>query len=83
MLVAFLESQSIATALALKNGYEISTNREIIGMGLANLFGAMFNTYSTTGSFSRSAVNNDVGAKSSLAGLITGIMVGRGKGVRI
>lgn len=38
--------------------------QEIIGLGLANFAGALFNAYTTTGSFSRSAVNNDSGTKS-------------------
>ncbi len=41
-------------------------------MGLANLAGACFSCYNATGSFSRSAVNNDVGAKTPLAGGICG-----------
>jgi MFS superfamily sulfate permease-like transporter len=44
-----------------KNGYELSYNQEIVGLGIANFAGAMFNSYTTTGSFSRSAVNNSSG----------------------
>lgn len=35
--------------------------QEIVGLGLANFAGSAFNAYSTTGSFSRSAVNFDSG----------------------
>jgi MFS superfamily sulfate permease-like transporter len=35
--------------------------QEIVGLGLANFAGSAFNAYSTTGSFSRSAVNYDSG----------------------
>ena len=48
-------------ALARKNGYRLHYNREIIALGLANVAGAMSNSYTTTGSFSRSAVNNNAG----------------------
>lgn len=75
MVVDLLESTSIARALAAKNKYELNANQEITGLGLANLAGAMFNCYSTTGSFSRSAVNNDSGAKTGLAGFITAWVV--------
>lgn len=44
-----LESTSIARALARKNDYKIIYNREIIGLGVANFFGAAFNSYTTTG----------------------------------
>lgn len=40
-------------------------------MGIANLFGAAFSCYTTTGSFSRSAVNNSAGAKTPLAQFTT------------
>ena len=46
--------------------------QELRGLGLANLVGAAFNCYTTTGSFSRSAVMNDVGAKTQLAGITSG-----------
>eukprot|EP00798_Chlamydomonas_sp_ICE-L_P018758 gene18758-25290_t len=75
MIVDLLESTSIARALARKNGYELSYNREIIGLGLANLVGAAFNSYTTTGSFSRSAVNDLSGAKTPLAQTFCGVLV--------
>ncbi|PNG99947.1 Proton/sulfate cotransporter 2, partial [Tetrabaena socialis] len=76
MLVDLLESTSIARALARKNKYELVPNQEIVGLGLANFAGAAFNCYTTTGSFSRSAVNNESGAKTGLACFITAWVVG-------
>ena len=49
-----------------------SATQELRGLGLANLMGAAFNCYTTTGSFSRSAIMNDVGAKTQLAGITSG-----------
>lgn len=49
-----------------------SATQELRGLGLANLMGAAFNCYTTTGSFSRSAIMNDVGAKTQLAGIVSG-----------
>lgn len=51
-------------------------NREIVGLGLANFAGALSNAYTTTGSFSRSAVNNNSGAKTPLAQFVCGWVVG-------
>lgn len=51
------------SALARKNGYALAYNQEVVGLGLANFAGAMFCSYTTTGSFSRSAVNNASGAR--------------------
>eukprot|EP00798_Chlamydomonas_sp_ICE-L_P025822 gene25822-11497_t len=75
MIVYLLGSTSIARALARKNGYELVYNREIIGLGLANIVGAAFNSYTTTGSFSRSAVNDMAGAKTPLAQTVCGLIV--------
>ncbi|XWS66065.1 hypothetical protein CRYUN_Cryun05aG0168200 [Craigia yunnanensis] len=74
--VAILESVGIAKALAAKNGYELDSNQELFGLGVANIFGSFFSAYPTTGSFSRSAVNHESGAKTGLSGIVTGIIMG-------
>lgn len=73
--VAILESVGIAKALAAKNGYELDSNQELFGLGVANVFGSFFSSYPTTGSFSRSAVNHESGAKTGLSGITTGIII--------
>ncbi|KAL8093337.1 hypothetical protein AgCh_035279 [Apium graveolens] len=73
--VAILESVGIAKALAAKNGYELDSNQELFGLGVANIFGSMFSAYPTTGSFSRSAVNHESGAKTGLSGILMGIIM--------
>ena len=40
---------------------------------MANLMGAAFNCYTTTGSFSRSSVMDMVGSRTQLAGIISGL----------
>ncbi|XP_057979499.1 sulfate transporter 4.1, chloroplastic-like [Malania oleifera] len=74
--VAILESVGIAKALAAKNGYELDSNQELFGLGVANILGSFFSAYPTTGSFSRSAVNHESGAKTGLSGIIMGIIMG-------
>lgn len=74
-VIDMCESMSIAKALAQVNKYRLKATQELRGLGIANIAGAMFNSYTTTGSFSRSAVNNDVGAKTPLSNFITGILV--------
>ncbi|KAI3783364.1 hypothetical protein L1987_42443 [Smallanthus sonchifolius] len=73
--VAILESVGIAKALAAKNGYELDSNQELFGLGVANICGSMFSAYPSTGSFSRSAVNHESGAKTGLSGIIMGIIM--------
>ncbi|GAB4836529.1 Sulfate transporter 4.1, chloroplastic [Ancistrocladus abbreviatus] len=74
--VAILESVGIAKALAAKNGYELDSNQELFGLGVSNIAGSFFSAYPTTGSFSRSAVNHESGAKTGLAGITTGMIMG-------
>ncbi|KAK4790309.1 hypothetical protein SAY86_017613 [Trapa natans] len=74
--VAILESVGIAKALAAKNGYELDSNQELFGLGVSNICGSFFSSYPTTGSFSRSAVNHESGAKTGIAGVMNGIVMG-------
>ena len=55
--------------------YELQPTQELLAIGYANIAGALFNSYTTTGSFSRSAVNNSCGAKTPLATLVSGFTV--------
>lgn len=72
-LIAFMEAISVAKALQAKHKseYQIQPNQELIGLGLANIVGSMFGSYPTTGGFSRSAVNEQSGAKTNLAAIIS------------
>jgi len=74
-LVGYMESISIAKYVAARSGYEIRPNRELIGLGVANLAAGFFGGYPVTGGFSRTAVNHQAGARTQLAGLITAVAV--------
>eukprot|EP01043_Picozoa_sp_COSAG02_P029016 COSAG02_NODE_1789_length_10924_cov_4.791224_2_plen_610_part_00 len=73
--VGILESVAIAKSLASKRKYSISTNRELVALGAANVLGSMFQAYPVTGSFSRSAVNFDMGSRTQAAGVISACFV--------
>jgi sulfate permease, SulP family len=53
----------------------LATNRELLGLGAANLASALSGGFTVTGSISRSAVNHAAGANTPLAGLITAALV--------
>lgn len=61
-LLDICESISIAKSLSRKNKYRLNGTQELRGLGIANVVGSMCSAYTTTGSFSRSAVNNAVRA---------------------
>lgn len=74
-LVGFMESIAVAKVYASRHRYEVDANKELIGLGLANLFGAFFRAYPTTGGFSRTAVNDQAGAQTNLAGLFSAVVI--------
>jgi len=76
VVVGFMESVAIAKQLASIHGYEIDASMELVGLGVADFVGAMFQSYPVTGSFSRSAVNNECGAESGISAIVTATMVG-------
>lgn len=74
-LLGFMEAISIAKAMAAKTGQRIDPNQELIGQGIANIFGSVSQSYPTSGSFSRSAVNLQAGARTGLSSVITSLTV--------
>jgi len=75
-LVSFMESIAVAKAIQSKHrDYKVLPNQELIGLGLANVFGSFFQSYPTTGGFSRTAVNDQAGAKSGLAAIISAVLI--------
>ena len=66
-LVQFMKDISLGRIFATRHGYTINANRELMGIGAGNLFGSLFQSIPASGSFSRSAVNDQAGAKSPLA----------------
>jgi len=71
LFVGFMESISIAKLIAVKERYKINSNRELRGLGLANIGAAFFSAYPVTGGFSRTAVNHEAGARTGLASIIS------------
>jgi sulfate permease, SulP family len=71
VFVGFMESISVAKYIAAKSGYKVDPDRELMGLGAANLAGAFFSGYPVTGGLSRTAVNHQAGARTQLAAVIT------------
>lgn len=70
-LLSLTEAVSIARAIALKSGQRIDSNQEFIGQGLANISGAFFSGYASSGSFNRSGLNYSAGARTPLAAVFS------------
>ncbi len=74
-LLGFMEAISIAKAMAARTGQRLDPNQELIGQGLANMVGAIGQSYPVSGSFSRSAVNIQSGAVTGLSSVVTSCVV--------
>ena len=74
-LFALTEAISIARSLADKTDQTLDGNQEFIGQGLSNIVGSFFSGYVATGSFNRSGMNYEAGAKTPLAAIFAGILL--------
>jgi SulP family sulfate permease len=75
-LVQFMKNVSLGRIFATRHGYTIDANRELVGVGAANFFGSLFQGIPASGSFSRSAVNDQAGAQSPLANVFAAVVIG-------
>lgn len=73
--IGLVEAMSIARAISSQSGQRLDSNQEFIGQGLANIAAGLFSGYPVSGSFTRSAVNYDSGARTRLAGVFSGLFV--------
>ncbi|MEO5766560.1 MAG: SulP family inorganic anion transporter [Casimicrobiaceae bacterium] len=75
-LLGLTEAVSIARAVALKTHQRLDGNQEFIGQGLSNIMGSLFSAYATSGSFTRSGLNYDAGARTPLAAVLAATFLG-------
>jgi SulP family sulfate permease len=76
-IICIVESIAIAKVLQAKHGdYQIRANQELIALGVSKIGGAFFQSIPTSGSFTRSAVNHESGARSGFASIFTAILIG-------
>ncbi|KAJ2609038.1 hypothetical protein H4S08_004219 [Coemansia sp. RSA 1365] len=74
-MIGVVESVIVAREYASRNHYAVSSNRELVALGVSNAVGATFGAYPAFGSLSRSKLNDRAQAKSQMSGIITAILV--------
>ncbi|MGZ5152467.1 MAG: SulP family inorganic anion transporter [Burkholderiales bacterium] len=74
-MLGLTEAASIGRALALRSEQRIDGNQEFIGQGLANIAGSFFSAYASSGSFNRSGLNYEAGAKTPLASVFAALIL--------
>ncbi|MBS9779008.1 MAG: SulP family inorganic anion transporter [Moraxellaceae bacterium] len=70
-LIAFVSSSSVGGFYARQRREKFDLNAELKGLGLANMVGGFFQSFTVAGGFSRTAINADSGAETPLASIIT------------
>jgi len=74
MLVGFAEGLGAAKTYAARAHYEVDANRELLGLGAANLSAGLSSGMVVNGSLSKTAVNGGAGAKSQVSGLVVAVI---------
>lgn len=74
--IGFMESIAVAKAVQTRHKtYKVIPNQELLALGLANIGGALFQSFPTTGGFSRTAVNDQNGAQTGMASIISAFLI--------
>ncbi len=74
-LLGLIEAVAIARSIALHTHQKIDGNQEFIGQGLSNLIASFFSSYAGSGSFTRSGVNHQSGAKTPLSAIFSSVFL--------
>ncbi|MCW5210686.1 sodium-independent anion transporter, partial [Desulfobulbus sp. N3] len=74
-LLGLIEAVSISRAVATKSDQRIDSNQEFIGQGLSNICGSFLSSYAGSGSFTRSGINFEAGAKTPLSAIFAAMML--------
>ena len=74
-ILALTEAVSIARSIAVKSGQRIDGNQEFIGQGLSNIAASFFSSYASSGSFNRSGLNYEAGARTPLAAVFSALIL--------
>eukprot|EP00026_Physarum_polycephalum_P002625 Phypoly_transcript_02632.p1 GENE.Phypoly_transcript_02632~~Phypoly_transcript_02632.p1 ORF type:complete len:638 (+),score=82.57 Phypoly_transcript_02632:774-2687(+) len=70
VIVGFVEATAVSRTLATKHGYQISSNRELIAFGVANMLGSFFQTYPSFASIPRTSIQDSAGSRTCLCGFL-------------
>ena len=74
--VGFMESIAVAKAVhARHKDYDLVPNQELMSLGASNIVGSFFSAFPVTGGFSRTAINDQAGAKTGLASMISAVVI--------
>nr|BAD22608.1 solute carrier family 26 member 6 c [Anguilla japonica] len=74
-VVGYAISISLGKTFALKHGYKVDSNQELVALGLSNSIGGLFQCFSVCSSMSRSLIQETTGGKTQIAGVVSSVIV--------
>ncbi|XP_054464391.1 solute carrier family 26 member 6 [Anoplopoma fimbria] len=74
-LVGFSFLSAMGSVFAHKHGYHVDSSQDLLALGLCNTIGGMFQCFAVSCSFSRSMVQDGIGVKSQMAGLVSALLI--------
>lgn len=73
--ISFCSAMLTARSFAARHGYAINANHEFVALGVSNLAAGVSQGFAISGADSRTAVNDMVGGKSQLVGIIAALVI--------
>lgn len=74
-VVVYAFTISLVKMFAVKHGYNVDSNQELIALGLCNSFGSFFQCFTIGTAMSRSLVQESTGGKSQVAGAVSSLVI--------
>ncbi len=74
-LVAFADTSVLSRTFALRNGYRVDDNQELVALGIANVAAGLFQGFAVSSSASRTPVAESAGAKTQVTGLVGALCI--------
>ncbi|NOQ54788.1 MAG: sulfate permease [Thermoplasmata archaeon] len=74
-ILSFVETTSIGRSLETRHSYKMDPDQEMVALGAANIFSGFLQGFPVSGSFARSFLNDHIGGKTQLVGLMSALML--------
>ncbi|MCV0042747.1 SulP family inorganic anion transporter [Pseudomonas aeruginosa] len=74
-VVSFCSAMLTARSFAARHGYSINANHEFVALGLASIGAGVSQGFAISGADSRTAVNDMVGGKTQLVGVVAALVI--------
>lgn len=74
-MIGLISAIAIGKSIGSQSGQRIDSNREFVGQGLSNIIGSFFSAYASSGSFTRSGVNYQAGARTPISAAFASVIL--------